>query len=305
MSNIAYLNNNENSPLVSHVVDEALGLLQKQIAQRVRQARSHANMSRRMLSEKSGVSQRYLAQLEAGEGNVSVGLLLRVAMSLNLRLEWLVGDIEPLDVELANLNALYRNTSPEKRAMLIEQLRDLQFQHDRANRICFVGLRGAGKSTLGAIVAEDLNIPFLELNDQIEKLAGIPVGEIIALYGQEGYRRLEREAVQSVLENYDRVLMAAAGGVVEDAETYDAVLAGFHTVWLRANADDHMARVREQGDERPMAGHPAAMEQLKKLLKERETAYSRADVQLNTSDMSFDEGLKTVVQLIKKKGFLA
>ena len=305
MSNIAYLNNNENSPLVSHVVDEALGLLQKQIAQRVRQARSHANMSRRMLSEKSGVSQRYLAQLEAGEGNVSVGLLLRVAMSLNLRLEWLVGDIEPLDVELANLNALYRNTSPEKRAMLIEQLRDLQFQHDRANRICFVGLRGAGKSTLGAIVAEDLNIPFLELNDQIEKLAGIPVGEIIALYGQEGYRRLEREAVQSVSENYDRVLMAAAGGVVEDAETYDAVLAGFHTVWLRANADDHMARVREQGDERPMAGHPAAMEQLKKLLKERETAYSRADVQLNTSDMSFDEGLKTVVQLIKKKGFLA
>jgi len=281
-----------------------LSRLQTQIAQRVRQARSQNNMSRRLLSESSGVSQRYLAQLEAADGNISIGVLLRVARALGLKLEWLIGDIDPLDAELAQCIALFRAADPETRAIILEKLKEQDTSHKRSRRICFVGLRGAGKSTLGALAADCLNIPFMELNEQIEHLAGMPTGEVIGLYGQDGYRRLERDALIEVSETYDEVLMAAAGGVVEDVGTYNTLLSRFHTVWLRADPDDHMGRVREQGDERPMAGHPAAMEHLKRILSEREADYSRADVQLDTSALTLDASLEKLVELIKTHKFL-
>ena len=187
----------------------------------------------------------------------------------------------------------------------MEQLEDRQNADERAKRICLVGLRGAGKSTLGALAADRLSVPFLELNKEIETMAGMAVGEIIGLYGQEGYRKLEQDALLQVSDDHDHVMMAAAGGVVEDAETYDMLLSRFHTVWLRATPDDHMRRVREQGDERPMAGNPAAMEQLKRLLTERQTAYARADAQLNTSGLTLDQSLEQLIALIGAKNYLS
>ncbi|MFZ9021446.1 MAG: shikimate kinase, partial [Paracoccaceae bacterium] len=234
-----------------------------------------------------------------------IALLLRVAMALDLQLEWLLKDADPVDQDLTKLLALYQKADPTLRARIMEQLEDRQNADERAKRICLVGLRGAGKSTLGALAADRLSVPFLELNKEIETMAGMAVGEIIGLYGQEGYRKLEQDALLQVSDGHDHVMMAAAGGVVEDAETYDMLLSRFHTVWLRAAPDDHMRRVREQGDERPMAGNPAAMEQLKMLLTERQTAYARADAQLNTSGLTLDQSLEQLIALIGAKNYLS
>ena len=305
MTNVTLITTQTTDPLENKGVSAVHAYLQAQIASKVRQARSNVHMSRRVLAEKSGVSQRYLAQLESAEGNISIALLLRVAMALDLQLEWLLKDAEPLDQDLTKLLALYQKADPTLRARIMEQLEDRQNADERAKRICLVGLRGAGKSTLGALAADRLSVPFLELNKEIETMAGMAVGEIIGLYGQEGYRKLEQDALLQVSDDHDHVMMAAAGGVVEDAETYDMLLSRFHTVWLRASPDDHMRRVREQGDERPMAGNPAAMEQLKRLLTERQTAYARADAQLNTSGLTLDQSLEQLITLIRVKNYLS
>ena len=305
MTNVTLITTQTTDPLENKGVSAVHAHLQAQIASKVRQARSNVHMPRRVLAEKSGVSQRYLAQLEGAEGNISIALLLRVAMALDLQLEWLLKDAEPLDQDLTKLLALYQKADPTLRARIMEQLEDRQNADERAKRICLVGLRGAGKSTLGALAADRLSVPFLELNKEIETMAGMAVGEIIGLYGQEGYRKLEQDALLQVSDDHDHVMMAAAGGVVEDAETYDMLLSRFHTIWLRATPDDHMRRVREQGDERPMAGNPAAMEQLKRLLTDRQTAYARADAELNTSGLTLDQSLEQLIALIGAKSYLS
>jgi len=175
----------------------------------------------------------------------------------------------------------------------------------RRNRICLVGLRGAGKSTLGALAGDALGLPFVELNKEIEDQSGMPVGEVMALYGQEGYRRLEAQAVTRMVETHDALILAVAGGIVSDPEAYSQLLAHFHTVWVRTSPDEHMARVRAQGDERPMAGNPEAMEQLKSILTEREELYARAEAHLDTSGKTTDQSLADLISLIDARRFLA
>lgn len=275
----------------------------RRVADRVRRAREAKGIPRRVLSEKSGVSPRYLAQIEAGEGNISIALLHRVAEALDHRIEWLLSEDDPLHSETLRMTALFHAAPPALRA---EVLAALTAQgHARARRICLVGLRGAGKSTLGQQAGAALGLPFIELNRQIEDLAGMPVTEVMALYGQEGYRKLEAEAVNRVIATHDALILAVAGGIVAEPETYATLLNRFHTIWLRATPDDHMARVRAQGDTRPMAGNPEAMAQLKSILSSRETLYARAEAMLDTSGRAAAQSLADLIALIRARGFVA
>lgn len=284
--------------------DQAVSTLIMRVGERVRKARERRGIPRRVLSDASGVSPRYLAQLEAGEGNISIGLLQRVAIALDHRIEWLVGEEDPWTSDALRVADLFRQSTSDVQSAVLDLLNPEPESRQRANRICLVGLRGAGKSTLGARAGEALDIPFVELNREIEDHSGMPVDEVIALYGQEGYRKLEAQALDRVIATHEAVIMAVAGGIVSEPETYASLLGHFHTIWLKASPGEHMARVRAQGDERPMAGNPEAMEQLKSILRSREALYERAQVHLDTSGRSVDETLDALLDVIRDNGFL-
>jgi XRE family aerobic/anaerobic benzoate catabolism transcriptional regulator len=292
------------APSVDPGPDPGAELLAR-VGDRVRRARAAKGLPRRVLSELSGVSPRYLAQLEAGAGNISIGLLHRVAIALDEPMEWLLGEEDPAVSEALWVADMYRRAPQAVQKRVMHILSPATMPDLRASRVCLVGLRGAGKSTLGARAGHRLDVPFVELNREIERDSGIPVEEVMALYGIEGYRKLESEAVDRVVAAHDRVILAVAGGIVSETDTYDRLLAHFHTVWLRATPEEHMARVRAQGDERPMAGDPAmAMDQLRAILKSREALYERALAQLDTSGKPLETSLTDLLALIDARGFL-
>lgn len=282
--------------LVHSSSDEAQAL-QRLVGLRVRATRNARGLSRRVLSERSGVSPRYLAQLEAGEGNISIALLQRVAQALD----------HPVEAFLAadpDVASLFRAADPTIQAQVLALLRPDAEAVTRANRICLIGLRGAGKSTLGAEVGRALDLPFVELNRAIAEAGGMPVAEIIALYGQEGYRQLEADALDAIVARHDRVIVAVAGGIVAEPATFDRLLERFHTIWLKAAPEEHMARVRAQGDTRPMEGNPQAMAQLRLILSAREALYARADAELDTTGQSVDSSRDALIDLIARHEFL-
>ena len=284
--------------------DLAVAAVMGRVGDRVRQAREHKGIPRRVLSDISGVSPRYLAQLEAGEGNISIGLLQRVAMALDHRIEWFVAEDDPWSSEALRVADLYRAASGDVREAVMKTLSPEPAQAMRARRVCLVGLRGAGKSTLGRLVGQALCIPFVELNDEIEAQSGMPVDEVMALYGPEGYRKLEAQAVARIVASHDRMILAVAGGIVAEPDTYASLLAHFHTVWVKTSPDEHMSRVRAQGDERPMAGNPEAMEQLRSILTSREAHYEKAQAVLDTSGKSVERSLQELLKLIQDQRFL-
>lgn len=274
------------------------------VGERVRQARERKGIPRRVLSETSGVSPRYLAQLEAGEGNISIALLQRVALALDAKLEWFITEDDPWASDTHRVVELFRVARPDVRARVLDALSPGKPDAPRAGRVCLIGLRGAGKSTLGAMAGKALGVTFVELNRVIEETSGMPVDELMALYGQEGYRSLEAQAVDRVIATHDSVVLAVAGGIVAEPDTYRNLLGHFHTVWLRTSPDEHMTRVRAQGDERPMAGNPEAMAQLRSILTSRETLYARAEAQLDTSGKTVEASLADLLSLIEARGFL-
>lgn len=280
------------------------GDLIARVGERVRRARDRKGITRRVLSEKSGVSPRYLAQLEAGEGNISIGLLQKVAHALDHKIEWLVGDDDPWTSDALRVADLFRTADTATQKAVLVALAPEPVAQSRAHRICLVGLRGAGKSTLGRRAGRALDVPFVELNREIEDQAGMPVDEVMAFYGQEGYRRLEAQALSRVIATHDTMILAVAGGIVAEPETYNRLLTHFHTIWVKATPAEHMARVREQGDERPMAGNPEAMEQLKSILTSREALYDKALESLDTSGKTEDESLSELTGLIRDRGFI-
>jgi XRE family aerobic/anaerobic benzoate catabolism transcriptional regulator len=294
------------STLPESSVDEAnIQRLLVSVGERVRNARARMGISRRTLAEKSGVSQRYLAQLEVGQGNISIGLLLRIADALDFRIEWLVGEDDPWTSEIVSITSMLRSATQSQR----ERVRDILMPEDprlrRAQRIAFIGLRGAGKSTLGRLVAAELGLPFKELNDDIQEASGMPAGEVMALYGPEGYRHLERQSLERLVALHERLLLAVAGGIVSQPDTFKYLLRNFHTVWLKAGPEEHMTRVRGQGDERPMAGNPHAMGELRNILKSREVLYAQAEAHVDTSKSTLKESMQAVIEAIGKYGFLA
>ncbi|SDX36927.1 transcriptional regulator, XRE family with shikimate kinase activity [Ruegeria halocynthiae] len=274
------------------------------VGARVRRARQIRGIPRRVLSESSGVSPRYLAQLEAGAGNISIGVLQRIARALDYKAEWLIGEDDPWDSDAWQMQELFRKASDDVRESVIQVLRPRPDDDARAQRVCLIGLRGAGKSTLGAMLGASLGLPFVELTARIEEMAGMPLSEVMAFYGQEGYRNLEAQALDRVITEHDRMVLAVAGGIVSEPSTYTTLLSRFHTVWLRTSPTEHMERVRAQGDERPMAGNPRAMEQLKCILASREALYGRANAQMDTSGRTPEASLKDLRNLVDEHGFL-
>lgn len=284
--------------------DRAVTDLMLQVGERVRKARERKGIPRRVLSEMSGVSPRYLAQLESGAGNISIGLLKRVALALDHRIEWLVGEDDPWSSEALRVAELFRSADRKTQEQVLRTLDPEPEASQRASRVCLIGLRGAGKSTLGRMAGTALDIPFVELNREIEAHGGMEIAEIMGLYGPEGYRTLEAEALSRIIATHDRMILAVAGGIVAEPRTYQTLLTRFHTIWLKAAPDEHMQRVRAQGDERPMAGNPEAMTQLRSLLTSREMLYDRAEARLDTSGQTPDASLKQLLALIAERGFL-
>lgn len=285
------------------VADQVSDLIGR-VGERVRKARERKGIPRRVLSEMSGVSPRYLAQLEAGEGNISIGLLQRVAIALDHRIDWLMGEDDPWTSDALRVADLFRGANANVQQAVLRTLNPEPAEAKRARRLCLIGLRGAGKSTLGALAGQALDLPFVELNNEIEEQSGMPVNEVIALYGQEGYRRLEAQAISRVIATHDDLILAVAGGIVAEPDTYNMLLGHFHTIWLRTTPDEHMARVRNQGDERPMAGNAEAMDQLRSILTSREALYGKALAQLDTSGQSVDASLAQLLALIRDRQLL-
>lgn len=284
--------------------DADIRALIARVGERVRRARELKGIPRRVLSDISGVSPRYLALLEAGDGNISIALLHRVARALGHRIDWLVSEDDPWTSDALRAADLFRAAPAETRARVLGLLAPPPDQAQRRRRICLIGLRGAGKSTLGARAGAALGLPFVELNREIEGQAGMAVNEVLALYGQEGYRRLEAQALGRITAAHDALILAVAGGIVAEPETYKILLTQFHTIWLRAAPEDHMARVRAQGDTRPMAGNPEAMDQLRHILTSREALYDQAGAKLDTSGRTVDESLADLLALIAARRFL-
>ncbi len=274
------------------------------LAARISEARKKRGLPRRLLSELSGVSPRYLAQLEAGEGNISILLLRRVAVALDLKIDALLAEDVPLDHDAHRVAALYRQAP----SAIKDRVRGILAPQNpavmRAGRICLIGLRGAGKSTLGKLTGAALNIPFVELNKDIEGATGMPLAEVMALYGQDGYREMEADALERISIRHDRMILAVAGGIVAEPETYARLLEQFHTIWIRTSPAEHMQRVRAQGDVRPMQGNPAAMAQLKQLLDGRTQLYEQAEAQVNTSDRAVRSSLNDLLAIIANRRFL-
>jgi XRE family transcriptional regulator, aerobic/anaerobic benzoate catabolism transcriptional regulator len=269
------------------------------LGKRVRWARAKRTLSRQALSEMSGISLRYLAQLESGKGNVSVSLLLKIANALDIDLSDLVAADERSDSSSAGLYHMFNQATPVQRQMALEALRTVAPLDLRAGRIALIGLRGAGKSTLGRLAAAEMDLPFLELDQEIESASGMPVNEVFSLYGQDVYRRLERQALEKIAASHDSLILAVAGGIVTDLETYAYCLHNFRTIWLKAPPEEHMARVRKQGDERPMSGNPDAMNDLRRILKSRETQYSKAQAIVDTSGCDVVESLQFLLAAIR------
>jgi XRE family transcriptional regulator, aerobic/anaerobic benzoate catabolism transcriptional regulator len=269
------------------------------LGKRVRWARAKRTLSRQALSEMSGISLRYLAQLESGKGNVSVSLLLKIANALDIDLSDLVAADERSDSSSAGLYHMFNQATPVQRQMALEALRTVAPLDLRAGRIALIGLRGAGKSTLGRLAAAEMDLPFLELDQEIESASGMPVNEVFSLYGQDVYRRLERQALEKIAASHDSLILAVAGGIVTDLETYAYCLQNFRTIWLKAPPEEHMARVRKQGDERPMSGNPDAMNDLRRILKSRETQYSKAQEIVDTSGCDVVESLQFLLAAIR------
>lgn len=254
------------------------------LGRRVREHRTQRGLTRKLLARQADVSERYLAQLEAGEGNSSIVLLRRVAAAVGVCLEELIADDEG-SPERRLVRRFLEHLPPDRlEEVLLSLTREFAGTDGaRQDRIALVGLRGAGKSTLGAALAASLDIPFVELDREVEREAGMTLAEIFALYGQSGYRRIERRALERVLDANPRAVIAAGGGIVSEGDTYHLLLQRCLTVWLRASPEEHMARVVAQGDLRPMAGNAEAMADLRRILEARESLYDKADVIVDTT----------------------
>jgi XRE family transcriptional regulator, aerobic/anaerobic benzoate catabolism transcriptional regulator len=273
------------------------------VGERVRETRARRGMTRKLLARDSGVSERYLAQLETGQGNISILLLRQIAKALDIPVEALVLEGPEPPVDLVHTTEFLRRLP----AAELTQARRLLVQHfgrvdleARRGRIALIGLRGAGKSTLGAILADRLEVPFLELDRLIEQESGVALSAIFDLYGQSGFRRLERRCLDQVIERYPRFVLATGGSLVSEPATFERLLTMCFTVWLRATPEEHMQRVIAQGDMRPMADNRESMSDLRRILEVREPLYRKADVTIETKNSSPEQSAELLLEAVRQ-----
>ncbi len=275
------------------------GKLMAAVAQQVRATRSRRGLTRKNLAHHSGISERYLAQVENGEANVSLALLVRIAEALGVSIESLLPTENNCSILHERLAKLVESLDAESQEKAYQVLTEAlgEFAGEKRTGVALIGLRGSGKSTLGEHLARHHKIPFVRLDEVISKLAGLEMGELISLTGQSVFRRYEAEALQKTLHDYRYVVVEAGGSLVSEAETYKLLREHFFTVWIRALPEDHMSRVTAQGDLRPMDGHLQPMQDLKQILSERAADYALADYELMTSGRSIDSCLTDLVEI--------
>jgi|ERR1017187_41978 XRE family aerobic/anaerobic benzoate catabolism transcriptional regulator len=270
------------------------------VGKSVRAARARRGIIRKQLAHDAGVSERKLAQLEMGDGNVSIALLRRVTNALNIPIsELFVDEKEPQPEKRFIQNFLEK--LPDHRLKDVAQRLMREYGEDvklRWTRLALIGLRGAGKSTLGARIAKEFKAPFIELDAEIDKDAGMPLAEIFSLYGQSGYRRFEKRTLERVLQQFERVIISVGGGVVSEKGNYDYLLKNCFTIWIKAQPEEHMARVIAQGDFRAMENNNEAMEDLRRILEAREHLYEKADGIVDTSGESVEQSLAKMKDVI-------
>jgi XRE family transcriptional regulator, aerobic/anaerobic benzoate catabolism transcriptional regulator len=275
----------------------------KLLAERVRQARARRGMTRKMLARDSGVSERYLAEIETGKGNISVLVLRSLARALNVSVDVLLTEGPEPPVELVHTIEFLRRL-PFDDLRLARQLLLHQFggidPAARHRRIALIGLRGAGKSTLGAALAERLDMPFLELDQLIEQQSGLNLSLIFDFHGQGGFRQFERQCLEDVIHRYPCFVIATGGSLVSEPGTFERLLSSCFTVWMKASPEEHMQRVMAQGDMRPMSDNRDAMSDLRRILVEREVLYSKADIQIDTAGHTVEESLEMLIQALRE-----
>ncbi len=262
------------------------------LGERVRLLRARRGLTRKTLAQMADVSERHVANVETGVGNASIQFLRQLCTVLNCSLAEMTGDETASSPDWLMIREILRGRSEEDlaraRAVLGELFDTPASELTRRQRIALIGLRGAGKSSLGRRLAEQLGLPFIELSGQIELLAGCTIAEIHALYGQTAYRRYEQRALEEAIRNHPRAVIATPGGIVSEPATFNLLLTHCYTIWLKASPEEHMNRVLAQGDRRPMSGNREAMDDLKRILESRAQFYSKADKTFDTSDMPAD-----------------
>ncbi len=271
------------------------------LGERVRTLRAHRQMTRKTLARDSQVSERYLAQLEQGRGNISVILLARVAAALHTDLSDLLRRREKHTAEEVLISDLLRDLSPDRHKAFLQMLSEnFSVPVESRRRIALVGLRGAGKTTQGQLLADHLDIPFVHLGSEIELLAGMSTSEIFSLSGQTGYKRLEEKALMQTLREYDRCVLETGGSIVTDPQLLNTLLATCFVVWLHAEPEEYMRRLVEQGDVRPMENKDDAMSDLRRILSERNELYARAHASIDTNGKNVEDCVGELMQLTPK-----
>ncbi len=292
----------EDAPAASEESTAADSDYLARLGERVREARARRGMTRKLLARDSSVSERYLAQLETGQGNISILLLRQIASALDVPVEALVlaGPEPPVDLVHTTefLRRLPAAELTQARRLLVEHFGGVDLEA-RRGRIALIGLRGAGKSTIGAILADRLEVPFLELDRLIEQESGVALSAIFDLYGQSGFRRLERRCLDQVIERHPRFVLATGGSLVSEPATFERLLTMCFTVWLRATPEEHMQRVIAQGDMRPMADNRESMSDLKRILEVREPLYGKADMTVLTSGATLEQSTESILRALR------
>lgn len=269
------------------------------LGERVRMLRAYRGMTRKVLARDSRVSERYLAQLEQGRGNISVVLLARVAAALRTDVSELLRARERHTAEELLISDLLRDLSPDNHGAFLQALSE-QFSVpiESRRRIALIGLRGGGKTSQGRLVAEQLEIPFVHLGSEIELLAGMSTSEIFSLSGQAGYTRLEEKALMQTLRKHDRCVLETGGGIVMNSKLLNTLLTTCIVVWLYTHPEEYMRRLIAEGDVRPMQDQDDAMSDLRKILAERDEFYSKAHVSIDTSDKTVEECVSELIRVI-------
>jgi XRE family aerobic/anaerobic benzoate catabolism transcriptional regulator len=275
------------------------------LADKIRDARAQRGMTRSALATDSGVSLRFLAQLEGGQGNPSILVLRRIASAMGFPPDDLLSNDPPPAIDRILLTRMLKQLSNDDivkaRRLLTQHLGLHTINEAKKPYVALVGLRGAGKTTLGRRLAEHREVPFFELDREVEREYGATIGEILQLHGQPGYRRFERESLQAVLSKYPAAIIETGGGLAADPETLPLLLEHTLAVWVRALPEDHMQRVIDQGDRRPMARSREAMHELKDILKAREPFYRQAHLQLMTSGKTADQSFQELLELLERR----
>ena len=263
------------------------------LGERTRALRARRGLTRKGLAKAADVSERHLANVEMGVGNASIQFLRQLAQALNCTLAELVGDETASSPEWLMIREILRGRSDSElaqaRGALAAMFGAPASEAARRQRVALIGLRGAGKSTLGRMLADCWVVPFIELNRQIEAVAGCSLSEIHSLYGPAAYRRYEKRALEESIQRFPRAVIATPGGIVSDPATFNLLLAHCYTVWVRATPEEHMSRVLAQGDTRPMSGNDEAMADLRRILDSRAAFYSKADEVYDTSDKTMED----------------